>query len=478
MMDSQEALDEVLAAARLPKQHSPEAMPSELVSEAAMEAKMRRPPEVTAKHDNPMTVETIERRDPWWLGGKIQVCTLCVMAAIFLLLLMYVFRMAYRIGGCDFKGYLSASKSLWEGGNPYQVETSYPYLYPLFLAFVLIPLTFIPYGLATVSWFVLCVASLVGACLSLQRIASCESRTAMVRYLPTAGLISMFLLFQPILCGFPQGQVNPIVLLCTALFYGSYARNRPLRAGAWLGAAIAIKVVPAVLVVFLIVRRQYRILLWTLLFTVLFCTLPVIIVGKGLPAYYQSYLNAVVWPSMAHTMANSRTHYSFAGSLACILPTVPGIWLKIIAGLIVTAGLLAVELAAVGFRRPSRDIWCFCGYLVGCLALSPVVELHHFVLAAPAVFLLTVKTIVDHSWTTRAVGWWMGAFVACFVVAVEWDETKLAYFASLIILLVLLFLANRHQQVTLGTRKETQVGEAVASEHGPFPSLSAASLNR
>jgi hypothetical protein len=37
-MDLQEAFDEVLAAARLPKQHPPEATPKELIGEAAMEA--------------------------------------------------------------------------------------------------------------------------------------------------------------------------------------------------------------------------------------------------------------------------------------------------------------------------------------------------------------------------------------------------------------------------------------------------------
>jgi uncharacterized membrane protein YhaH (DUF805 family) len=88
------------------------------------------------------------------------------------------------------------------------------------------------------------------------------------------------------------------------------------------------------------------------------------------------------------------------------------------------------------------------------LALSPVVELHHFVLAAPAIFLLTVRTLFDRSWTTRTAMWCMGAFVACFDVAVEWDQTKLAYFISLVVLLVLLFLANGHQQVALGVRKE------------------------
>lgn len=361
---------------------------------------------------------------------------------------MYVFRMAYRPGGCDFNGYLIASRALCEGGNPYLADLTYPYLYPLFLAFVLIPLTLIPYWLANVTWFALGVAGLVVACLSLERIASREKRAAMERYLPAAGLIAMLLMFQPLLCGFPQGQVNPIVLCCAAMFYHSYARNRPVRAGVWLGVAIAIKVLPAVLLVFLVVRRQYRVILWTLLFTALFCTLPVVIAGKNLLAYYQTYLNTFVLPSMAHTVANSRTHYSFA-VLGCLFPAVPSFWLKIVVGALVAAGVAAMETAAARPRRPSADVWCFCAYLVASLAVSPVVELHHFVLAAPAVFLLTVKALFDRSWTTRAVGWWMGAFVACFDVAVEWDETKLAYFGSLAILLVLLFLAHGAPEVAL-----------------------------
>jgi hypothetical protein len=406
------------------------------------------------EQEKPVAVEGAKTGEPWWLARRSRVCTLCVIALLFLLLLVYAFRMACREGGCDFTYYLVAARCLWEGRNPYQPELPCPYLYPLFLAFVLLPLTFIPYWLANAIWFVACVASLVAACLSLQRIVSCESEATVSRYLPAAGLVAMFLIFAPIQCNLVEGQVNTIVLFCSAMFYASYTRSHPLRAGAWLGAAIAIKVLPGVLLVFLIVRKQYRILLWTLLFTVLFCALPAVIVGKSLFAYYQSYLDAFLWPSMAHTTANSRTHFSFAASLGCFFPSVPSIWLKMVSGAIVVAGLWAVEAAAPRPWRPARDIWCFCAYLVGCLALSPVVELHHFVLAAPAVFLLTVWTLSDRSWTTRTVAWWMGAFVACFNVAVNWDPTKLSYFVSLIILLVLLFLANRHQQVALREGEE------------------------
>ncbi len=400
-----------------------------------------------------MAVDNAKIQEPWWLAGRMQVCTVGAIAVLFLVLLIHAFHMAYRAGGYDFTTYLLAGRCLWEGHNPYQAELPFPYIYPLFLAFVLIPLAFGPYWLANAVWFLLSAASLVIACVSIERLASGESRNT-DRYLAAAGLITMFLLFSPIQCGMAEGQVNPLVLVCCTMFYASYTRNRPLPAGAWLGAAIAIKVLPAVLLVFLVARRKYRILLWTLLFTALFCLLPVVIVGKNLLAYYHSYLDVFLWPSMAHTAANSRTHFSFAASVGCFFPAVPSLWLKIVTGSIVMAGLAAVEMTAPRSDRPCLDIWCFCGYLVGCLALSPVVELHHFVLAAPAVFLLTVRTLADRSWTTRAVAWSMGAFVTFFDVIAERDQTKLSYFVGLVILLAVLVLANRHQQVALEGREE------------------------
>ena len=54
-------------------------------------------------------------------------------------------------------------------------------------------------------------------------------------------------------------------------------RPEPRRGPPWLAAAIAIKVLPAVLLLFLIVRKKYRLLLWTLLMAGLLCLLPVLV---------------------------------------------------------------------------------------------------------------------------------------------------------------------------------------------------------
>ena len=80
-----------------------------------------------------------------------------------------------------------------------------------------------------------------------------------------------------------------------------------------------------------------------------------------------------------------------------------------------------------------------------------MVELHHFVLAAPAVFLLAVKAFFDRAAMRRAL-LCLGAFVACFQAA-QWDETKLLYFAALAILLALLWLAASLAGAEPGVRR-------------------------
>jgi hypothetical protein len=298
------------------------------------------------------------------------------------------------------------------------------------------------------------------------------------RWLAVPAFVALMVFFPPIESNMIQGQINPLVLFCTAMFFCCYARQRSARtprnedaqraagpatqgmpphgqraahkvrrpqaavwAGAWLAAAIAIKIVPAVLLLFLAVRKEYRILLWTFLFTGLFFLLPAVVAGRDLPAYYRSYVDGFVWPSLTRPLANSPTHFSLQGTVGCFLPGVPLGWRKAVCSLAVLVGVLAVERAAARSGDARRDVWPFCAYLVACLLLSPVVELHHLVLAAPAVFLLVVKAFFDRAWTTPTVLSCLGAFVLCFDVAARWDGTKLSCFAGLAILLALLYLA-------------------------------------
>src|SRR5262245_52503387 len=60
-----------------------------------------------------------------------------------------------RPGGIDLTSYLLSADALRHGVSPYLLPTPFPYLYPATLAFLLIPLTFVPALVALLLWFAL-----------------------------------------------------------------------------------------------------------------------------------------------------------------------------------------------------------------------------------------------------------------------------------------------------------------------------------
>jgi hypothetical protein len=381
--------------------------------------------------------------------GQQPAWAMAVLAGLLVVLLLQTFRQANRPDGYDLTSYLLSARALLDGGNPYQTATPYPYIYPLFLAFILAPLAVIPYGLANLIWFGLSVAGLLAGCLMLVRIASRELKTDVGWHLAWPGLAMFLVLLSPLQNNLLNGQVNLIVLFCCILFLHYFTRNRDVGAAAWLAAAIAIKLLPVVLLLFVLVRRRWRVLLWTPVFVVVFCLLPGILAGKNLPALYGSYADTFLMPSLINPGDHSKgMFFGLHGTLRYFLPVAASsLWAKSL-GLLAAAGaMLAVDAAAAGCAdRSRRDVWPFCAYLLGCLLASPIAETHHLVFAVPAVFLIGMKLFFDRTWATGAVWAWAAVFLACFDVLGKIYKTTPFYFVSLVALVALLLLAARRTE--------------------------------
>ena len=164
-------------------------------------------------------------------------------------------------------------------------------------------MTFIPCWLAELIWFGLSVASFWVGSLLLARMAEPEIKTGVGWHLALPGLATFVFLLWPIQSNLLNGQVNLCVLLCCILFLHFFMRENTFAAAVWLAAAIAIKLLPAVLLLFLLVRRRYRVLLATVFFAALFCMLPGIVIGKNLLVFYQSYLHSFLMPSFVRPIA-------------------------------------------------------------------------------------------------------------------------------------------------------------------------------
>jgi hypothetical protein len=409
-----------------------------------------------------------------WMTRRVQRLTVAVIVGILVVLLAQTFRQAYRVDGYDLTSYLLSAKALWQGDNPYTIATPYGYIYPLFLAFLLIPLTLVPYWLANLLWFGMSVSCLFAVCQMLLKMADEGTVPVLAsgrrrlspgtfnqasdgRYLLPAAVV-FAVMFSPIQNNLLNGQVNLIVLFCCTMFLRSYVREKKVTSAAWLSAAIAIKLVPAILVVFLLVRKQFRVLLWTALFAILFCLLPTIVAGTNAFAFYRDYWDSFFLPSLlghapkgspstcAQFLSVSKIPIFFGlhRTLQYFLPAAGSAgWVRAIAQSVSLLAVLAVDLAGRRARPLHRDTWAFSGYLLGCLLLSPVSEIHHLVFAVPAVCLVGARTFFDRRWTTKTVLAFTGGFVLCFDVAAGLYDKMPFFFLSLAILLALVFLANR-----------------------------------
>ena len=225
---------------------------------------------------------------------------------------------AYRSEGNDFSAYLLAAEALWAGGNPYQLEMVFPYIYPLTLATIIIPLAVVPYWFAITIWFVIGVVSLSAFVLVVIRTgASYLNQRSVAELVPWLGVLYLLLL-EPIQANFLNEQANLLSLGLLALFLFGYARGSSSLTALGLAAAVAIKLVPAVLLFFLIVERRIVMAGLVAFITVMLMLAPAVVAGAQVADLYADYVNQFLvprlsgssgdTPELAFSLSSTLTH--------------------------------------------------------------------------------------------------------------------------------------------------------------------------
>jgi alpha-1,2-mannosyltransferase len=155
-------------------------------------------------------------------------------------------------GHFDLKVYYGATRAWLHGGDLYGFvehgrDRDYGFTYPPFGALVMSPVAVLPWPVATVVFDALTVA----ATLVVLRLVA--SRDALV----LAGLLVLAFVFDPWRTTFNYGQINVILLaLVTVDLLLLVDRRRP--AGALIGIAAAVKLVPLIFIGYLVLTRRFR----------------------------------------------------------------------------------------------------------------------------------------------------------------------------------------------------------------------------
>lgn len=214
----------------------------------------------------------------------------------------------------DFPSYYYAGKTALAGGDIYQPLTRvHPYIYPPFFSLLVSPLTFFNINTAAMTWFILNLTLYTASAFILYRILfeKYNATNLLWATVLAAGLI-------PAQLDFLHGQVNTLILFLLTTALWSYTKERDMLCGILIGLAAAIKITPALLVLFFLIKKEYRVVLGALAALVVTLVAPVPFFGIGKTVFLlDKWFSLVITPFIND--AEVRTKFTNQSLTATIL---------------------------------------------------------------------------------------------------------------------------------------------------------------
>lgn len=373
---------------------------------------------------------------------------LSLMLAVFLL---QTYHKAYRDIGYDFTSYLLSAQAVLHGENPFETDSVFTYSYPMFLAFALIPLSLLPYWLSNFFWYLINVVSLLGSIVLLVKLTLKNLQTHWGPHLYAPLVIALLLLTAVIQNHLLNGQVNFIVLLFCVLFLKYDSEDRGLLAAVFLALASAIKLVPLILFLFLLLRHKYKTLALSSVLFLAFCLMPVITLGGDMFDIYGDYVRGFILGKFSSGEPGQQMYFTLHGFLTQIGPSllsVPG--LKLASAGVVVLAVAVVDLMAIRRNGSVAGLWTGHLYFMAMLLISPLSETHHLAFLLPAFALMLVKLLYDTDLSAQTNTILLAAFVICFYVgrAVEGPF----FFAGILLLFVAVARVSLVEPVPISPR--------------------------
>jgi hypothetical protein len=328
-----------------------------------------------------------------------------------------------RMGDLDC--YLRAAWAVRVGANPYRIvdDSGWHYNYPPFLAIVLWPLAdaphgadrtgLIPYSVSVAIWY---VGSLTCLALGVHWLARALERRGLPGpvWRPAVDrqrwwglrLTPVLICLVPIGHTLMRGQINLMVILCLCASLAALVQLRPWRAGWWLAWPICIKVYPAFLLLFPLVRRDWRFLGGCAAGLVVGLVLvPLAAFGPARTLdHYTEYVHVTLAPGLGVGSDLSRsgelTWLTSTDSQSLLAAMHNGLhldpatrphdasrtlrWLSYLIGAVLTAVTLWASRRQRAPREPDL-LLSFGALVVVMLLLCPICHLHYFSMAVPLV---------------------------------------------------------------------------------------------
>jgi alpha-1,2-mannosyltransferase len=302
----------------------------------------------------------------------------------------------WRPNMVDLEVYRRAGSVLVAGGNFYELPGPLPFLYPPFAAILAVPLALLPLAVVELGWTAACAGALVAIL----------HRLGLKGWVLSVASAALVYVVEPVVQTLVFGQLGIFLVALVVLDLAPGPRvfsRRMLPEGVLTAVATAIKLTPAIFVVYLLVVRNFR-AFWVAVLTGTFLTL----LGFAiLPMESYGF-----WTRLAHGdtgLGPEIIYYTNQSVMADIMRIFGAGREPAIAGLVLSAVVVVAGVGAAMLWQRLGDVLLainLCG-VAGLLA-SPVSWLHHFVWVVPlAASLLEQRPISPRRLPVwyLAVGW-------------------------------------------------------------------------
>ena len=175
--------------------------------------------------------------------------------------------------GWDLDCYIRASKRILND-QPLYTQESIPYIYPPFLAFALIPVSYLNTILLNILWFLSSLLFIYYAVLLMGKIVEKDYHKSFLLY-----SLPLFFTLRFIMDNFALGQVNIIIMYILVLTLYFFVIGKDFYAGLFLGMSISIKLTPILILFYFIFKREFRITLYTIISIFFFLLIPAVTIG-------------------------------------------------------------------------------------------------------------------------------------------------------------------------------------------------------
>jgi hypothetical protein len=236
-------------------------------------------------------------------------------------------------------------------------------------------------------WFALSLGLLLGLAVVLAEILAGPSSPDRPPPGATVALLYLGLLvWPPVLYNLEKGQWSIVLALLIALAWRSFQRGRPAGAGAWVGAAAAVKVFPALLGPYLVLRGRRA----TGAFVIaagIGTVLPVFWMGpsavtdflrhsRGNLSYWET------WPAIVYSLDGAAARLLIGGQWARPLVHAPVLARTVV--LVVALGLVGIAAYSAGVQpsRSEREGARFAAFATLLAVLNPLSMGHNGILLA------------------------------------------------------------------------------------------------